>query len=208
MTEDEWKKHLDEWIAKWQKQNSELVEWQKQALAYPQKFVVGMPGPDGEWTDIGVTDEVQLTKKYPVEADSIKWGDDTTLPQKKFHDYYKQFFSEWTSEPSDIKKYLDSPKTQKELWDEYYSHISAPASGAQLASQIRETMPELSETVECPDGDCQSFDPNTWKVTPLIGSVWEMIQHLNDRHKWTRERIADWLEESGNNPEFPVPEEE
>jgi hypothetical protein len=27
-----------------------------------------------------------------------------------------------------------------------------------------------------------------------------MIIHLNDYHKWSREKIANWLEESGNNP--------
>lgn len=25
-------------------------------------------------------------------------------------------------------------------------------------------------------------------------SLWSLVQHLNDTHKWTRERIADWLD--------------
>lgn len=26
--------------------------------------------------------------------------------------------------------------------------------------------------------------------------VWSLVQHLNDKHKWTRERIADWLDDA------------
>ena len=32
------------------------------------------------------------------------------------------------------------------------------------------------------------------QCTAAIGSLLSTVTHLNDEHKWTRERIADWLE--------------
>lgn len=47
----------------------------------------------------------------------------------------------------------------------------------------------LNEDVKCPDVGC--------RVEPL--SVMQMVIHLNDgAHEWSREKIADWLEEWEN----------
>ena len=49
--------------------------------------------------------------------------------------------------------------------------------------ELREVLPELfTETAPCPacDGSPETF--------------YNMIQHLNDQHQWTREAIADWLD--------------
>lgn len=62
-----------------------------------------------------------------------------------------------------------------------------------LAQQLARVMPGLSATVPYPC-DCKKQGD---------GSVWGVIQHLNDQHhparpvadKWSRERIADWTEE-------------
>ena len=64
-----------------------------------------------------------------------------------------------------------------------------------LARGLRRMTPGLSEVVPNPC-DCPKGVYNR-------ASIWDMIQHLNDSHhpdkgdsldKWTRERIADWLE--------------
>lgn len=34
--------------------------------------------------------------------------------------------------------------------------------------------------------------------------VEQLIKHLNDTHRWTRERIADWVESIEPQPETPV----
>jgi hypothetical protein len=34
------------------------------------------------------------------------------------------------------------------------------------------------------------------------GSLWTMVQHLNDFHHWTRESIADWIETLDPIPTF------
>jgi hypothetical protein len=43
----------------------------------------------------------------------------------------------------------------------------------------------LGRIVLCPASDCLGLRP---------GTVSDTIQHLNDRHRWTRERIADEVE--------------
>lgn len=68
---------------------------------------------------------------------------------------------------------------------------------ANLASELRDIIPGLGEMVCHP---C-----NCWVEPPRMGTVWKVIQHLNDAHhprvyldregQWTRERIAQWTEE-------------
>lgn len=69
-------------------------------------------------------------------------------------------------------------------------------SGYHLAEKVRETFTDTVDHVNayCPDG------------CPGARALWDLIQHLNDVHQWSREKIATWLEDTGNNPEFPVPE--
>ncbi len=64
---------------------------------------------------------------------------------------------------------------------------------ALLYSELEDEYPWLRSALECPDG-C-GIGPR-----PGISVIW----HLNDRHLWTRERIAEWVstieppEESAN----------
>jgi hypothetical protein len=46
---------------------------------------------------------------------------------------------------------------------------------------MADLIPDVRETVGCPG--CNHKDP-----------VYEMIQHVNDHHRWSREKIADWIE--------------
>ena len=63
-------------------------------------------------------------------------------------------------------------------------------------TQVRETFPELKLFADCPDGqDCG----NDTHLQPL--TLMEVIMHLNDRHKWSRQRIAEWL--SGDSVSAP-----
>lgn len=60
-----------------------------------------------------------------------------------------------------------------------------------MANALTEAYPFLAERspVRCPD-----CEPNNYRyILPLR----LMITHLNDDHRWTRERIADWLEDLG-----------
>lgn len=45
-------------------------------------------------------------------------------------------------------------------------------------------------------------------VNGKIGSLFDIIINLNDYYKWTREKIADWLETLDEIPTFDVPREE
>lgn len=78
------------------------------------------------------------------------------------------------------------------------AHVSNDDSGSAAASALLKVFPDLMyfETA-CPSCKRENI-------------VWELIQHLNDYCGWTRERIADWIEqiaqENGFDIEFPTPE--
>jgi hypothetical protein len=55
-----------------------------------------------------------------------------------------------------------------------------------------ERYPFLKEVHECPVGQSCGFHGNNNKV--LTCELSTILFHLNDRHRWTRERIADWVE--------------
>lgn len=46
---------------------------------------------------------------------------------------------------------------------------------------LKKVLPGLLEEVRCPE--CSDND-----------ILWETVQHMNDEHEWSREKIADWLE--------------
>src|SRR5690606_12047483 len=71
-------------------------------------------------------------------------------------------------------------------------------SHARLASELSKHIPDIRKQVKGPC-DCKQYQN---------GQIWSLIQHLNDAHHpkakkhglpiediWTRERIADWLDE-------------
>lgn len=51
--------------------------------------------------------------------------------------------------------------------------------------ELNARLPLMSDpcAVPCPVGDCGGYS-----------SVGDLIVHLNDHHRWTREEIADWVE--------------
>lgn len=70
-------------------------------------------------------------------------------------------------------------------------------SGTQINYDLQWLLPELRTHVFCPAfvrSDCE----------PLGESIIDMIMHLNDDHRWTREQIADWLETLDVDLSFPT----
>ncbi len=56
---------------------------------------------------------------------------------------------------------------------------------------LERSYPSLLERfVPCPAPDCDGFERDGQRLR-------ELIAHLNDEHRWTREAIADWLESIG-----------
>lgn len=74
-----------------------------------------------------------------------------------------------------------------------------------LEEVLTEAIPiinDLSVRVDCPTG---CFFRNSH--TPFRDTVLWLVIHLNDRHRWSREDIADWLETLDMDLSFPVPED-
>jgi len=66
-------------------------------------------------------------------------------------------------------------------WDFGFSKSYRP-----VVDELSDLFPNLhGEQMRCPKSKCRG------KYKADLAS---MIQHLNDYHKWTRERIADWLD--------------
>lgn len=79
---------------------------------------------------------------------------------------------------------------------------------------LRETLPQLfEEEWLCPYAEAEGPVPRDYDLECEYGDVlpWIMV-HLNDFHKWPRERVAEWLELVAEQHDlditFPVPEEQ
>jgi hypothetical protein len=81
-------------------------------------------------------------------------------------------------------------------------HIFLEDSKPSVSTKSRQ-LPGMDHKVKCPllghkIGDHFLFDGTKKTIfctdkNPV--SLWSQVQHLNDEHKWTREQIADWLDE-------------
>lgn len=78
---------------------------------------------------------------------------------------------------------------------EYSSDDPPPEYDYEEQEKVRYLLPDLDNRKACPE-DCDHTD-----------SVWQIVQHLNDYHQWSREEIADWLETLDINITFPIGEE-
>ena len=79
--------------------------------------------------------------------------------------------------------------------------------------RMRELLPpeSIKTVVECPGEEVWGYPVEDEEAEEGCGwtdSVWSMIQHLNDDHKWSRERIADWLDTLDVDLTFRIPEDE
>lgn len=206
---------LNDWLKKWEEDNPKLAEWKKQQLqkfyAYPQKVVVGISDSKGNWVNVGMMDpdeplKPEMQSEFPPE----------TIKPKKLSDYvekysvgkgnlfginevelkespsflHQQISSTWDTSSTSIGEYQKA--FQEMLWKVGHYQV------APVWDEMKNQMPELNQMVRCPGHSSECW----W-----ASSVWSMVQHLNDSHRWSREKIADWLEESGNNPEFPTPDD-
>jgi hypothetical protein len=190
---------FDNWFKKWEEDNPKLAEWKKKQLqqlqkfyAFPQKVVVGMSDSDGNWTDIGTIAPKNLSdyaEQYSVGKGNLFGINEVELKESPGF-LHQQLSATWDTSSTSIGEYDKS--FQEMLWKVGH-HQTAP-----VWDKMKNQMPEMNQMVECPGG----FGACWW-----TSSVWSMVQHLNDSHRWSREAIADWLEESGNNPEFPTPDD-
>lgn len=72
--------------------------------------------------------------------------------------------------------------------------------------ELRRAVPGIGTQVACPEDDCYLRYVNSdGKDIRYTGSVLITVTHLNDIHKWTRERIADWLDTLDIDLTFRVP---
>jgi hypothetical protein len=60
---------------------------------------------------------------------------------------------------------------------------------------------DLTNFFDCLEGIVRACPVEGCKKRLLLSA---MIVHLNDHHEWSREQIADWLEQNGNGSAKPA----
>jgi len=69
-----------------------------------------------------------------------------------------------------------------------------PMLDGEIAINRRWPMMYDEQLIKCPVPDCDFFSP--FGENPILTPV-QVLMHLNDNHRWTREEIAHWLREKG-----------
>lgn len=111
------------------------------------------------------------------------------------------------------------PPDWAKLYDEMYSDYAqfykawkdqkfAPGGpkvwmGGQVVTKLKAVLPGLGELAKHPPTPDQYCFSGSLNAIPVA----DLIIHLNDNHKWTREQIADWLETLDVDLRFPTPKE-
>lgn len=109
---------------------------------------------------------------------------------------YASYHSQWVAGAGTLapQALLDASKPTFDLSDSI--------GGGQIVGQLRDAIPDISKYgVLCPVTGCPDARPEVAQNS----SVEHLIPHLNDRHEWTREAIADWLETLDLDLKFPAP---
>lgn len=123
-------------------------------------------------------------------------------------------YQTYQSNTTHFNKYSPSVADETDFWKHYsnkykaamqgqYYNTNMPTGGGEFAD-LSKVLPGVKNLVEYP---CEHGHSNLVKE-PKQDSIRSVIIHLNDVDKWTREQIADWLDElhdSGQiNIEFEV----
>lgn len=104
-------------------------------------------------------------------------------------------FSTPPEQQADFKSMMAAMTKVYKKNDTYY----APSSSGGVQSTLEKAIPGLKGAKShCPDKQC----PRSAAEEPLT----KVIVHLNDGHKWKREKIADWLETLDCDLAFKTPE--
>lgn len=119
----------------------------------------------------------------------------------------KQKLTAYGVEQPQPKPYMFTMDSIYESWASLYTQKPAPfRSHQRLATEMFGKIPDMGKVADCP-----ADDPDVAAYMECGNrNIFYQIVHLNDRHQWSRERIADWLDElsatHGYDFSFPMPE--
>lgn len=158
-----------------------------------------------QWPLTAHVDEMQALlseRKLPVELtmDSMECTMEIDLPEGGSLEYVSvgdHWHCTKANPPSGEDLYAMWEKQHVGQWPVWLNEpaVTTGPSHHRRAAQLKEMVPGLMRSVSQP---CSCNTTGMY----LSGSVWQVIQHLNDTHhpnngcadKWSRERIADWLD--------------
>ena len=126
------------------------------------------------------------TAEIMVKAEKVLSGHMSMQAYQSFQHKYQ---------PTTITNTANS--TDTEFWkhykakldkNKYYASWSEGGNDQSMFSELSHILPGVKEEVEYP---CKNFEHHVGEK----GQIRTIIIHMNDVHKWTREQIADWLDE-------------
>lgn len=140
------------------------------------------------YSHLGITTKYAIVKELLIQAGTKEEIDFIVL--KAVHDCFVQWARIYAENNFKAKNddFVVAPPKQSGK----YTYTATGNENFDLQEKlVSELIPSLKEiVVNCPAG-C----PSTTKESYYRDRVWTMIQHLNDKHKWSREgQIADWLD--------------
>lgn len=99
----------------------------------------------------------------------------------------------------EIREFLPETGIDVEIYEEWREVKERRKEVLDKVSKIYNIIPDISTHItDCPTSDCSK------KSYPVAG----IITHLNDKHDWSRNEIADWLETLPIDLTFPIPNKE
>jgi hypothetical protein len=106
----------------------------------------------------------------------------------------------------DVVAYSAPPRNSSKAKAPVDHHYSSTATykhhaGGEVKRELAALLPGLTTRTKCP-----VFANGGDECQLIAGQIGDLIVHLNDNHRWTREHIADWLDTLDADLRFPIPE--
>lgn len=146
----------------------------------------------------------QFMKKYIIESK------DFINLRYKLYFWLKAMWIKTQSPQVSIGNHGSYSTYHAQTYQNDYFKLITGEGGAKIdgesVSSISRRLPGMEYSTHCPVEDCPSTE-----YTKFKNSLWTLIQHINDFHKWDRAtQIADWLDKLHDDGivdlSFPTPD--
>jgi hypothetical protein len=156
----------------------------------------------------GVPEDTEVTIFIPGMKHPIKG----MLSDVEIEKAAQEVVSHLTVKPMTFAMPLDAAGIQPVGWfTSAWPKAKGGFSGAEALDLLRDAIPGLKDAQSpCPVCVVELTTPHVpntadWRNNNI--ALIDIIIHLNDYHKWTREAVADWIETKDWDLQFVTPEE-
>ena len=161
----------------------------KISLQFTDEFIVSCPD-FGKFLANHLADQFYYKSGKRISVDALMSLGLGVLEQEPFYKSYKGLDeSDWVD-----TGWIDETKWHESELDAAVKQNAQAESNAYSLSEMSKELPGINEVVKYP---CECHKSN-------YNPVRRIIIHLNDQVMWTREQIADWLDELADSGEINI----